>query len=185
MANNNRTVTNDRTFCANKALLSSFWGWNFMIKCHQRPCVCYSSSTATFHCLLVGDLVFKLNLGPENNDNLSTFCSHGIWKTSLSVRSRNSSNLIVVNRLPLVRNFKRPLSFCLMNVCSGRNKSADIFDFVCEYKIDLLAITETWLNANDDAIRNKLCPTNYKLCDHPALIALVVEQLFFIKTHFM
>ena len=25
----------------------------------------------------------------------------------------------------------------------------------------------TWLNANDDAVRNELCPTNYKLCDHP------------------
>ena len=50
-----------------------------------------------------------------------------------------------------------------MNARSVRNKSADIFDFVCEYKIDLLAIT----NANDDAVRNELCPTNYKLCDHP------------------
>ena len=85
------------------------------------------------------------------------------------MRSRNSSNLIVVNRLPLVRNFKRPLLFCLMNARSVRNKSADIFDFVCEYKIDLLAITETWLNANDDAVRNELCPTNYKLCDHPRI----------------
>ena len=37
---------------------------------------------------------------------------------------------------------------------------------VCECKIDLLAITETWLTANDDAVRNELCPTNYKLCDY-------------------
>ena len=48
-----------------------------------------------------------------------------------------------------------------------RNKSADIFYFVCECKIDLLAITETWLNVNDDAVRIEWCPTRYKLSDHP------------------
>ena len=104
-ANNNRTVTNNNgTFCANKAVLSSFWRWNFKIKRRKRPCAYYSNSTATFHCLLVGDLVFKLNPGSENNDNLSTLCSHGIRKTPPSMRSRNPSNFTVVNRLPLVKN---------------------------------------------------------------------------------
>lgn len=37
---------------------------------------------------------------------------------------------------------------------------------ICQHKIDLLAITETWLNVNDDAVRNELCPPSYKLCDH-------------------
>ena len=54
-----------------------------------------------------------------------------------------------------------------MNARSLRNKLADIFDFVCECKLNLLAITETWLNANDDAVRNQLCPINYKLYDQP------------------
>ena len=54
-----------------------------------------------------------------------------------------------------------------MNAGSSRNKLVDIFDFVCEYKLNLLAITETWLNANDDVVRNELCPINYKLYDHP------------------
>lgn len=54
-----------------------------------------------------------------------------------------------------------------MNTQSMTNKSADIFNFVCEHKIDLLAITKTWLNVNDDAVRNELPLTNYKLCDHP------------------
>ena len=68
-----------------------------------------------------------------------------------------------------------------------RNESADIFDFVCKYKIDLLAITETWLNANDDAVRNELCPTNYKLCDHPRIdrigggTALLYRDLLHVK----
>ena len=69
-----------------------------------------------------------------------------------------------------------------MNTRPVRNKSAYIFDFVCEYKIDLLAITETWLNANDDAVRNELCPTNYKLI---ALVgggtALLYRDLLHVK----
>ena len=172
-----------RTMLETSELLST----DFKIKRRKRPCAYYSNSTATFHCLLVGGLVFKLNPGPENNDNLSTLCSHGIRKTPPSMRSRNPSNFTVVNRLPLVKNVKRPLSFCLMNARSVRNKSADIFDFVCEYKIDLLAITETWLNANDDAVRNELCPTNYKLYDHPRTdrvgggTALIYRDLLHVK----
>lgn len=88
-------------------------------------------------------------------------------KTPPSIWSKNSSNLIVMNCLPMVKDFKHPLSFCLMNTQSMTNKSADIFNFVCEHKIDLLAITKTWLNVNDDAVRNELPLTNYKLCDHP------------------
>ena len=74
-----------------------------------------------------------------------------------------------------------------MNARSVRNKSADIFDFVCEKKIDLLAITETWLNANDGAVGNELCPTNYKLCDHPRTdgigggTALLYRDLLHVK----
>ena len=45
--------------------------------------------------------------------------------------------------------------------------------------MNMLAITETWLNANDDAVRNELCPTSYKLCDHPRTDRIGGE------THFM
>ena len=43
----------------------------------------------------------------------------------------------------------------------------DIFDFICESKVDLIAITETWLTINDSAIKAELCPDGYKLMDHP------------------
>ena len=35
----------------------------------KRPCLYYSNSSATFHCPLEGDLVFKLNPGPTRNNN--------------------------------------------------------------------------------------------------------------------
>ena len=36
------------------------------LKRSKRPCSFYSNTTATFHCLLIGDLVFKLNPGPAS-----------------------------------------------------------------------------------------------------------------------
>ena len=56
------------------------------VKC---PCVYYSNSSATFHCILEGDFVFKLNPGPTNNDDqstISTYCSRGCC-TALSTWS--------------------------------------------------------------------------------------------------
>ena len=38
----------------------------FRIRRHMCPCLYYSNSTSTFHPLLIGDLVFKLNPGPVN-----------------------------------------------------------------------------------------------------------------------
>lgn len=69
------------------------------IRGHKRPCAYYSNPTATFHALLVGDLVFKLNPGPTVN------CVPAVvWTRSdhqqiaqLSRPSRNLGNLININ----------------------------------------------------------------------------------------
>ena len=68
----------------------------------KRPCAYYSNSSATFHCMLEGDLVFKLNPGPANNGDqstISTHCSRGRYAT-LSTRSAVLSIASNVNRLP-------------------------------------------------------------------------------------
>ncbi|KAL9955196.1 hypothetical protein ACROYT_G036483, partial [Oculina patagonica] len=138
------------------------------IKRSKRPCSYYSNSSATFHCLLQGDLVFKLNPGPTDCDDTSNFHSHHSRSrhVPLSSQSRNPSNLITVNRLPFNKNSNALLSLCLLNSRSVRNKSAAIFDYICECKADLIAVTETWLNSHDDAVREELCPDGYKLLDH-------------------
>lgn len=33
--------------------------------------------------------------------------------------------------------------------------------------VDIFAITETWLNVNDDTTRRAACPEGYYLADHP------------------
>lgn len=81
---------------------------------------------------------------------------------SLSTRLKNPQNLLTVHRVPFIKNTNLPLSLCLLNSRSVKNKSADIFDYVCECKVDLVAVTETWLGCNDDAVRAELCPEGYK-----------------------
>ena len=50
------------------------------------------------------------------------------------------------------------VKFGLLNGCSITN-STDLFvDIVDNYKLDLVALTETWLKADDDIIMGEMCP---------------------------
>ena len=40
-------------------------------------------------------------------------------------------------------------------------------DYICDCKADLFAITDTWLSADDTAVRAELCPDGYRFIDHP------------------
>ena len=56
----------------------------------------------------------------------------------------------------------RPTSFYLLNARSIRNKSTFIKEFVTESDIDILAITETWLQGDCyDYISRDVTATNY------------------------
>merc|ERR1739844_140129 len=84
-------------------------------------------------------------------------------------RQVNINNLIHIPRTAAIfdTNNNKSISLCLMNTRSVKNKTSDIFDYICEHKLDLVAITETWLCQNDNSIRSDLCPDGYKLLDHP------------------
>lgn len=124
--------------------------WKF--KRQSCPCSYYSNSEATFR-PLIGDLVFKLNPGPENKASTSGPLSN------INRRSQVTSS--VHNQR------KHPMVLCLLNARSVKNKIADIIDYINDCKADLCAITETWLCPDDAAIRAELCPNGYKLFDHP------------------
>ena len=59
------------------------------------------------------------------------------------------------------------MSLCLLNAQSVRNKTADFVDYICENKYDLVAITETWLQKREDAVRVEHRATGYELIDYP------------------
>lgn len=55
--------------------------------------------------------------------------------------------------------------FCFVNVRFIRNKFLDIFDYICEWKIDFCVIIEIWLCFDDDVIRVEMCFIGYKFFD--------------------
>ena len=66
------------------------------IKRYKRPCAYYSNTTGTFHALLIGDLVFKLNPCPTGNCIPVVVSTRSDYRhiTQLSRPSRNPGNLI-------------------------------------------------------------------------------------------
>ena len=81
------------------------------------------------------------------------------------VRSQtvNFRNLIYVNCTKEQKSHFTPTNFCLLNTRSVNRKELSIKDYVSENDIDILAITETWLqeNNNDFSIA-EMCPTGYQ-----------------------
>lgn len=144
---------------------------NVKIKRHKSPCTYYSNSVATLHLVLnVGDLVFKLNPGPDNN-YIASIVSQLNERYSRPRQQLTRNNLINVycNDKSNANCNKKQLVLCNFNARSVRNKTAEIFDYICESEADLLTITEHWLTSRDAAIRAELCPNGYKMFDHRRL----------------
>ena len=56
-----------------------------------------------------------------------------------------------------------PMNFCLLNTRSVNRKELFIKDYASENDIDILAITETWLQENNNAFSlAEMCPTGYQ-----------------------
>ena len=137
---------------------------------HGRPCVYYNNTTA--------DLVFKLNPGPTCSKILpiaSVRHSYRPFRPTTSrdaehssrLSSRNTNSLITVNCSNYLNTHYQSLKFCVLNARSARNKTADILDYTCECKLDVVGITESWRSSDDAAVRTELCPDGYKFQDHP------------------
>lgn len=144
----------------------------------------YSNSVATFQLLIIsGDI--QINPGPSTTIHshcsctrrapLSTQCTQSAHKNrsiiDLSRTRRCPGNLINVTCSPNLFNgcHKNSMLLCIFNARSVRNKTADLRDYVCDCKADLYAITETWLNIDDAAVRAELCPDGFKFIDHPRI----------------
>ena len=123
----------------------------------------------TFHLLLIGDLVFKLNPGPVGA-RIPTIASIRDGQRRYGTSTRNMCNLINMHSYrstPHVDANFTPLSLCLLNARSVKNKTAELLDYLCDCEADLYAITETWLTDRDVSVRAELCPDGYNFMDHP------------------
>ncbi|XP_068707641.1 uncharacterized protein [Montipora foliosa] len=82
----------------------------------------------------------------------------------------NVNNLVPVKRLlPIQPNYTKLLNFCILNAGSINNKTLIIKDYVVEKKIDILALTETWLKPDDDSdyITRDITPLGYCFAHTP------------------
>ena len=162
------------------------------IKSHKRPCAYYSSTNASCHVPLLGDLVFKLNPGPVRSlDNGSCSIVSRQWQSdtttalpntgnpiavTVSQRAyqelradRDTRNLIEIRPTRMDIRLYQQMLLCNLNAHSVRNKTARILDFIVDRKVDLVAITEHWLTRNDSDVRFELCPNGYCIVDHSRL----------------
>ncbi|CAB4017697.1 Hypothetical predicted protein [Paramuricea clavata] len=120
-------------------------------------------------------LVFKLNPGPTRS-KISPIASvrHSYRRlrptTSRDAEqpsrlsSRNTNNLITVNCSNYLNVHYQSLKLGVLNARSVRN---DILNYICECKLDVVGITESWLSYDDAAVRTELCPDGYKFLNHP------------------
>ena len=97
--------------------------------------------------------------------------SNGDQRTKLAIQSRVSHRFRNFTRIRTSSVTKdvalQQVKFCLWNAQSIRNKSACFADYICEQKIDIFALTETWLTNDDSAIKAECLPDGYKVFDHP------------------
>ena len=84
--------------------------------------------------------------------------------------SANLNNLHSLNRVSQVPNlrFCKKFTLCLLNARSVCNNTLVIKDFVVDHTVDLLGITETWLNLKGDEVTiGELCPSGYHFVHTP------------------
>ena len=180
-----KTLMNDKVCDYKQIPLFSLRKWKYLtevkrLKRSKLSVPYYSNSVATNRIILQdGDV--EVNPGPnglnsidENgncpkerptNNNIQSIVTqrYNVCFNN-QYQHRNLENLTFIPCL----NDNKPkalTSLCLLNAQSVRNKSAALYDYFCDCKADLYAITETWLNVNDDAVRAELCPPGYRLVD--------------------
>ena len=61
----------------------------------------------------------------------------------------------------------RHIKVCTVNTQSIRNKTGDVVEHVLSNKIDICAVTETWLKPTDDATKQECQPVGYSFIDYP------------------
>ena len=89
-----------------------------------------------------------------------------IWPTELHMtQQRNQRNLA---KLTFNRSYNMlPFSFHTINARSVKNKLAELQHYIINNRVDLLAITESWLSSNDNVVEDRLIQDGYKFIYQP------------------
>ena len=122
--------------------------------------------------------------GSKHQTKITTLTSHH------QSYIQDSSNTVCLDNLTVVP-LSKPVPgvrAALANCRSVRNKTSAIVDHLDEFCLDMLALTETWLNESDLAIINQLTPPGYTFHHKPRAdgrkgggVALICRDSFKVK----
>ena len=152
----------------------------------------HSCSVSGFHLIrlfISGDVCLNPGPGKCENCGQATTRNHGclsapcrissIYSTAGHNKPRprsggvNLNNLITIQPAGAIQAVRSDLfRFALLNTRSIRKKAMFLKDYVVENQIDLLAITETWLDLNNQQtanIINELCPLGFAFMHIPRM----------------
>jgi exonuclease III len=73
-----------------------------------------------------------------------------------------------IKKTKILKNHKY-LTFGLLNARSVVNKTETIIDFIKEHDLDILSITETWLQSDDNFSASNVTPHGFNLISSPRL----------------
>ena len=152
----------------------------------------HSCSVSGFHLIrlfISGDVCLNPGPGKCENCGQATTRNHGCLSAPCRISSIysmaghnkprprsggvNLNNLITIQPAGAIQAVRSDLfRFALLNTRSIRKKAMFLKDYVVENQIDLLAITETWLDLNNQQtanIINELCPLGFAFMHIPRM----------------
>ena len=122
--------------------------------------------------------------GPQNLENSDNSVEHPIpvlvtYQRQISQidNKANPANLVTIPPQN-----KSKLRFSCLNVQSLRNKTSEFHDFVVENMLDVVAVTETWLESSgDEIVIAELTPAGYTFQHIPRVVGLLYKSNLTVK----
>jgi len=119
--------------------------------------------------------------GEDVSSPLGRAYAYAVGATS-STSSRYSGQLKVIT--PSAVSSKQPtsLKYGLLNARSVNNKTESVVDFMLEHKLQILCITETWLNIDHSFTTNNVTPNGFNIVSSPRLnkrgvsVAVIIDK---------
>ena len=65
------------------------------------------------------------------------------------------------------KTFPPTMSMGLINVRSVNNKTIEFQEMIASYSLDMIVVTETWLNGDDKVVLGNMCPDNFTVHHNP------------------
>ena len=98
--------------------------------------------------------------------------------------TQKQNNIIKTKKQKLNPKCSKMLKYGLVNARSVNNKTEIVSDFIIEHDLDVLGITETWLQSNDSFTTNNITPSGFSIVSNPRInkrgggVAIIIKNDF-------